>query len=129
MEAHVDVEARADCSLISPGDCTMPRGALTFLLLGNIPGYLRGSIPTDSSQVSSTSGLGEPPYCGMKMLLLVDVLGEGEPPSTGSQTTRWPRGHHEEAMLCPVLSPTLLPIKCDPRDVGSALPGTADRRA
>lgn len=33
-----------------------------------------------------------------------------------------PRGHHEEAMLCPVLSPTLLPIKCDPVDVGSALP-------
>ena len=25
-------------------------------------------------------------------------------------------------MLCPVLSPTLLPINCDPRDVGSALP-------
>lgn len=55
------------------------------------------------------------------MLLLVDVLGGRRASSTGSQTTRWPRGH-EEAMLCPVLSPTLLPIKCDPRDVGSALP-------
>lgn len=106
-----------DCSSTRPGQGTAPGVPHTSLALET---YLFiAMLPANISHVSSNSA--EPPTWD-EDAVAHGHSGEGQIPSTGLQPMRLPRGQHEEAVLCPVPSPTLLPSRWGPGDTGSALP-------
>ena len=84
-----------------------PGGATRILVIGDMPVYCNASSPTAVTCLLTQQI--PPPWDEDSVAR--GCSGEGQVPSTGLQPMRLPRGQHEEAVLCPVPSPTLLPIR------------------